>query len=135
MRILQSPQKNYVLLGIIAVSAVLLSIFSYEYSVSVADQILESSSDDIRSNAKVQTHYLSLILSNGLDSIMTNLKVLSNSRGIQDIDMKDTVLFDATQKSTNELPDSYIWLDQNGKSAMVKWYECNLFKKANRVRL
>ena len=135
MRILQSPQKNYVLLGIIVVSAVLLSIFSYEYSVSVADQILESSSDDIRSNAKVQTHYLSLILSNGLDSIMTNLKVLSNSRGIQDIDMKDTVLFDAAQKSTNELPDSYIWLDQNGKSAMVKWYECNLFKKANRVRL
>jgi signal transduction histidine kinase len=129
MRILQSPQKNYVLLGIIAVSAVLLSIFSYEYSVSVADQILESSSDDIRSNAKVQTHYLSLILSNGLDSIMTNLKVLSNSRGIQDYDMKDTVLFDAAQKSTNELPDSYIWLDQNGKLLWLSGMNATFLKK------
>jgi hypothetical protein len=57
----------------------------------------------------------SLILSNGLKSITTNLQVLSNSRGLQNHDNDSSILLDAVQQSTNELPDSYMWLDQNGK--------------------
>jgi signal transduction histidine kinase len=116
MRLFQFPQKkNYVLLGIIAVCATLLAILSYQYSVSYSDQILGIASEDIRSNAKIQADYLSLILSNGLKSITTNLQVLSNTRGVQNYDKDSVILFDAVQKSTNELPDSYMWLDQNGK--------------------
>jgi signal transduction histidine kinase len=116
MRFFQfSQKKNYVLLGIIAVCATLLAILSYQYSVSYSDQILRIESEDIRSNAKIQAEYLSLILSNGLKSITTNLQVLSNSRGVQNYDKDSIILFDAVQRSTNELPDSYMWLDQNGK--------------------
>jgi signal transduction histidine kinase len=115
MRFFQFPQKSYILLSIIAVCATLLAILSYQYSISYSDQILRLESEDIRSNAKIQADYLSLILSNGLNSIKSNLQVLSNSHGLQNHDNASGILLDAVQKSTNELPDSYMWLDENGK--------------------
>ena len=115
MRFFEFPQKSYILLTIIAVCATLLAILSYQFSISYSDQTLRLESEDIRSNAKIQADYLSLILSNGLNSIKSNLQVLSNSRGLQNHDNASGVLLDAVQKSTNELPDSYMWVDENGK--------------------
>jgi signal transduction histidine kinase len=111
----QFPHKNYILLSIIAVCAIFLAILSYQYSVFYANQIIALESEDIRSNAKIQADHISLILSNGLRSITTNLQVLSKSPGVQNYDKDSSSLFDAVQKSTNELPDAYLWLDQNGK--------------------
>jgi signal transduction histidine kinase len=115
MRFFQFPQKSYILLSIIAVCATLLAILSYQFSISYSDQTLRLESEDIRSNAKIQADYLSLILSNGLNSVKSNLQVLSNSRGLQNHDNASGILLDVVQKSTNELPDSYMWLDENGK--------------------
>src|ERR687883_742350 len=115
MRFLQLPQKSYILLTIIAVCATLLAILSYQYSISYSDQTLKLESEDIRSNAKIQADYISLILSNGLNSVKSNLQVLSNSRGLQNHDNASGILLDAVQESTNELPDSYMWVDENGK--------------------
>ena len=116
MKFFDFPQKNYILLSVIAVCATLLAVLSYQYSsISYSDQIFRLESEDTKSNAKIQADYLSLILSNGLKSITTNLQVLSNSRGLQNHDNESSILLDAVQQSTNELPDSYMWLDQNGK--------------------
>ena len=115
MRFFQFPQKSSILLGIIAICATLFAIFCYQFSISYSDQTIRVQSEDIRSNAKIQADYLSLILSNGLNSIKSNLQVLSNSHGLQIHDNASGILLDAVQKSTNELPDSYMWLDENGK--------------------
>jgi signal transduction histidine kinase len=115
MKFFEFPQKNYILLSVIAVCATLLAVLSYQYSISYSDQIFRLEFEDTKSNAKIQADYLSLILSNGLKSITTNLQVLSNSRGLQNHDNDSSILLDAVQQSTNELPDSYMWLDQNGK--------------------
>src|SRR5919199_1950532 len=115
MRFFQFPQKSSILLGIIAICATLFAIFCYQFSISYSDQTIRVQSEDIRSNAKIQADYLSLILSNGLNSIKSNLQVLSNSHGLQNHDNASGILLDAVQKSTNELPDSYMWLDENGK--------------------
>ena len=115
MRYFQFQQKSYILLSIIAVCATLLAILSYQFSISYSDQTLRLESEYIRSNAKIQANYLSLVLSNGLNSIKSNLQVLSNSHGLQNHDNASGVLLDAVQKSTNELPDSYMWLDENGR--------------------
>lgn len=132
MKFFQFPQKkNYILLAIIAVCATSLAIFSYQYSVSYVDQILRVESEDIRSNAKIQADYISLILSNALKSITTNLQVLSNTRGVQNYDKDNFVLFDAVQRSTNELPDSYLWLDQNGKLLWLSGMNQSSFNKQN----
>ena len=115
MRFFQFPQKSSILLGIIAICATLFAIFCYQFSISYSDQTIRVQSEDIRSNAKIQADYLSLILSNGLNSIKSNLQVLSNSHGLQNHDNASGILLDAVQKSTNELPDSYMWLDESGK--------------------
>jgi hypothetical protein len=103
------------LLSVIAVCTTLLAVLSCRYSISYSDQIFRLEFEDTKSNAKIQADYLSLILSNGLKSITTNLQVLSNSRGLQNHDNDSSILLDAVQQSTNELPDSYMWLDRNGK--------------------
>ncbi|MFL6339082.1 MAG: hypothetical protein ACJ718_08270, partial [Nitrososphaeraceae archaeon] len=100
MRFFQFPQKSYILLTIIAVCATLLAILSYQFSSSYSDQTLRLESEDIRSNAKIQADYISLILSNGLNSVKSNLQVLSNSRGLQNHDNASGILLDAVQEST-----------------------------------
>jgi signal transduction histidine kinase len=131
MRFLQFPQKSYILLTIIAVCATLLAILSYQYSISYSDQTLKLESEDIRSNAKIQADYISLILSNGLNSVRSNLQVLSNSRGLQNHDNASGILLDAVQESTNELPDSYIWVDENGKLIWLSGNASNLNEGKN----
>jgi signal transduction histidine kinase len=131
MRFLQFPQKSYILLTIIAVCATLLAILSYQYSISYSDQTLKLESEDIRSNAKIQADYISLILSNGLNSVKSNLQVLSNSRGLQNHDNASGILLDAVQESTNELPDSYIWVDENGKLIWLSGNASNLNEGRN----
>ncbi len=131
MRFFQFPQKSYILLTIIAVCATLLAILSYQFSSSYSDQTLRLESEDIRSNAKIQADYLSLILSNGLNSIKSNLQVLSNSHGIQNHDNASGILLDAVQKSTNELPDSYMWIDENGKLVWLSGSTSNLNEGKN----
>ena len=129
MKFFLFPYKNYILLTIIVVCVALLTILSYRYSVSYSGQILTTASEDIRSNAKIQADYLSLILSDGLKSIKTNLQILSNSRTVQTYDDDTTFLLDAVQRSTNELPDSYLWLDQNGKLLWLSGMDENTFNK------
>jgi signal transduction histidine kinase len=131
MRFLQFPQKSYILLTIIAVCATLLAILSYQYSISYSDQTLKLESEDIRSNAKIQADYISLILSNGLNSVKSNLQVLSNSRGLQNHDNASGILLDAVQESTNELPDSYMWVDENGKLIWLSGSASNLNEGKN----
>lgn len=103
------------LLAVTAVLAVLLSIYSYQHYNSTANKILEIATKDITSNAKIQANDLSLVLENGLDSIITNLQVLSTSPALRNYDNDSLSLLDAVQKSTNELPDFYMWLDKDGK--------------------
>jgi signal transduction histidine kinase len=109
-----SKDKVILLSGIVIVT-ISLSIFSYHYYKSTANQILETALKDIRSNAKIQANDLSLILANGLDSIITNLQILSSSPAVMNYDNDSLGLFDAVQKSTNELPDFYMWLDEDGE--------------------
>jgi signal transduction histidine kinase len=104
-----------VLLVVTAVLAVSLSIYSYQHYNSTANKILEIATNDITSNARIQANDLSLILENGLDSIITNLQVLSSSPALRNYDNDSLSLLDAVQKSTNELPDFYMWLDKDGR--------------------
>ena len=105
-----------------------LSIFSYQYYKSIANQILETALKDIRSNAKIEANDLSLILANGLDSIITNLQILSTSPAVMNYDNNSLGLFDAVQKSTNELPDFYMWLDEDGELLWISGMNNTTYK-------
>lgn len=110
--------KNAIPLIVIAACAAALSVITYYYSSSTADAISDLSSNDIRSNAESQGRDLSLILTNGLDSVATNLQILSNSPSLQSDDNAATRLFDVAQESTRQLTYSYMWLDSTGR---IRW--------------
>jgi len=88
---------------------------SYQSSSFTAEEIKKMAEDDIRSNAKIQTYDLSRILVHSLDSIISNLELLTSSPYIlqNDLDQVQTLLYTA-QLSTSQITDAYYWIDSNG---------------------
>jgi signal transduction histidine kinase len=108
-------RNNVIILLIIAIIGIGLSIVSYQYSSFTANEISNISSQDVRSNAKIEVYQLSRILVRSMESISNNLQGLSNSISLLDIE-KDNVqrLFDSAQTSTKDLTNGYYMFDMNG---------------------
>ncbi|MEZ0270219.1 MAG: ATP-binding protein [Nitrososphaeraceae archaeon] len=109
-------RNNVIILLIIAIIGIGLSILSYQYSSFTANEIANISSQDVRSNAKIEVYQLSRILVRSMESISNNLQGLSNSISLLDIE-KDNVqrLFDSAQASTRDLTNGYYMFDMNGE--------------------
>ena len=110
--------KNNVslLLIIIIIGIGSLSIISYQSSSFTADEIKKIAEEDIKSNARIQAYDLSRILVHSLDSINSNLKVLTSSPFLfeNDIDQVQNLLYSA-QSSTLNITDAYYWVDVTGR--------------------
>jgi signal transduction histidine kinase len=115
---------NIALLFIIAAVGVALSVVSYQYSSFTAGEISKIASQDVTSNAKIQTYDLSRNLVHGIDSITTNLKILVNTPTIQNnrTDMAQ-ILLDTAQNSTSKLTNAYYLLDKDG--LLLTWSNRN----------
>ena len=110
--------KNNVslLLIIIIIGIGSLSIISYQSASFTADEIKKIAEEDIKSNARIQAYDLSRILVHSLDSINSNLKVLTSSPFLfeSNIDQVQNLLYSA-QSSTLNITDAYYWIDVNGR--------------------
>ena len=117
MSLLQKFRKsNVILLIIITAAAAILSIISYQYSTYNANEILKIASDDVRSNAKIQSHYLSTIVEQELDKITAILNTLSGAPAIQNAEIQRARdIINLTQDTTSDITDGYFWLDNEGK--------------------
>lgn len=104
------------LLIIIIIGIGFLSIISYQSASFTADEIKKIAQEDIRSNARIQTYDLSRILVHSLDSIISNLELLTSSPMIlqNDLDQIQNLLYTA-QLSTLKITDAYYWMDINGR--------------------
>ena len=109
-------RNNVIILLIIAIIGIGLSILSYQYSSFTANEIANISSQDVRSNAKIEVYQLSRILVRSMESISNNLQSLSNSISLLDI-KNDNIqrLFDSAQTSTKDLTNGYYMFDINGE--------------------
>ena len=108
--------RSALLLLILLVTAVVLSVASYEYSTQVYANVANLSIDEIHSNTQIEANDLGHVLENNLESISSNLDVISNNPLVWTQDTTGaTSLFDAAQNSTKDLTFSYFWLDQNGR--------------------
>lgn len=109
-------RNNVIILLIIAIIGIGLSILSYQYSSFTANEIANISSQDVRSNAKIEVYQLSRILVRSMESISNNLQGLSNSITLLDVE-KDNVqkLFNSSQASTGDLTNGYYMFDMNGE--------------------
>jgi len=109
-------RNNVIILLIIAIIGIGLSILSYQYSSFTANEIANISSQDVRSNAKIEVYQLSRILVRSMESISNNLQGLSNSISLLDAENDDVQkLFDSAQTSTKDLTNGYYMFNMNGE--------------------
>src|SRR5262245_7109565 len=99
----------------IALVGIMLSILSNQYSLQFANEIAELSSQDVRSNARIEIYELSRILIKSVESVSINLKTLGASLTIGKENIDANKLLTTAQESTQDLTDGYYWLDSKGE--------------------
>jgi signal transduction histidine kinase len=123
-------KRNISVLIIVVATGLLLSIFSYQYSSSRANKIIDVASQEIRSNAKIEVHDISQILSNKLQSIGALLQTLADSISIHNNEYKRAdIIINARQRVTSDLTDFYMWLDKNGKINWISNINQSIYQK------
>ena len=106
MKLLSENRNAIFILSIIAGAAIILSVISYQYSVSTSNSIL---------NIAVEAHDLSQSLENKLKTITTNLQTISSAHSVQTgSELMAQPILNAAQMSTASLTDGYYWLDSKG---------------------
>jgi signal transduction histidine kinase len=114
-RFFYDNRRVLVVIILIIMAASISFILLYEYSNSISREIVNLAIDDIKSNAKIQSHAISHSLANSVSAIISNLQVLANAPSIHNSSLSSQTLFDAAQESTKALTEGYYWLDREGK--------------------
>jgi signal transduction histidine kinase len=127
----RSSRTNIVLLVVIAGIALMLSIFSYQYSVLTSNKIADIASQEVRSNVRIEVHDLTQILGKQLQTVSALLQTLTPSPLIQNNQSQKSafVLFNSRQNSTSELTNFYMWLDSNGKIVWISNINQSTYQK------
>ncbi|MFL6340841.1 MAG: ATP-binding protein [Nitrososphaeraceae archaeon] len=109
-------KTNFAILVAIVVVATLLSISSYQYYTSTSARIADIASHEIRTNAQIQVHDISQILTNRVESITALLQTLADSPAIHNNEYKRAyTVINSRQQYSDQVTDFYMWLDKNGK--------------------
>ncbi len=129
--ILNSLSKiNLTILITIAVVAILLSVFSYQYYTFTSAKISDIALREIKTNAEIQVHDLSKILSNKFESINNLLLTLADSPSIQNNEYNRAFsIIDSRQQYSKQLSDFFMWLDKNGKMNWLSNINQSAFQK------
>jgi signal transduction histidine kinase len=114
-----SRNSLFILLAI-GVTAIILSVLAFQYSNSISTKVVDIATQEIRSNAIIQAHDLSEILTNRLESIIPLLQTLADAPALQNNEyQRARVIIDYRQNYTGSLTDFYMWLDKDGKIVWI----------------
>src|SRR5579884_4113742 len=97
----QLLKPSILLVIVIAGIAIVLSVISYQFSSTAADEILKLASTNARSNAEVQAHDLANVLVNKVDVVSSSLQIMSAASPIQNLDIPAAIsIFSGAHNST-----------------------------------
>lgn len=120
LRGLAISKNTLIILVAIGATATFLSMLAFQYSNSISTKVVDIAIQEIRSNAIIQAHDLSEILTNRLESIIPLLQTLSDSPAIQNNEyQRARLIIDSRQNYTNSVTDFYMWLDGDGKIVWI----------------
>jgi hypothetical protein len=119
-----SKSSNIFVLVLIGAIAIGLSIASYQYSIVTSEEIWKIGAQDLRSNAEIQAHDIARNLKNNIETVSSNLALLSNIPAIQNEDLESAKnLFSDGQETTSYITSSYFWLDKDGRLLWANAFE------------
>jgi hypothetical protein len=112
-------KTNIIIMASVAAVVLVVSIFSYQYSVLTSNRIVDIASGEVRSNTRIEAHDISQILTNKLQTVGALLQTLADSPAIHNNKYKraDTVI-NTRQNSSTDFTDFYMWLNKDGK---INW--------------
>jgi signal transduction histidine kinase len=123
-------RNNLIVLIIIVTVATLLSILSYQYSTLISNQIIQSASEDIRSNAKIEANDLAHSIQNEFKSVTSDLYILGNNQAVKSNNSAGAInLVNLAENSANKIVDFYMWLDQSGKIVWISNINATTYQK------
>ena len=123
-------KTNLAILVVIAVVAVLLSVFSYQYYTFTSAKISDIALREIKTNAQIQVHDLSQILSNKFEGINNLLQTLADSPAIRNNEYNRAFsIIDSRQQYSKNLSDFFMWLDKDGKMNWLSNINQSAFQK------
>lgn len=109
-------KQNLVFLSAILVIAVSLGTIMYLYYSFSSNEIVNIASQDVRSNAQIESYDFARILENKINTISTSLGIIANAPVVQNgeqIEARD--LFNSAKNYSESWVEFYAWLDSDGK--------------------
>jgi len=123
-------RNNLIVLTAIVIVSTLLSILSYQYSTFISNQIIQTASEDIRSNAKIEASDLAHSIQNELKSVTSDLYILGNNQALKSHESAGAInLINLAENSSNKVVDFYMWLDQYGKIVWISNINATTYQK------
>lgn len=126
----RNPKINVLILAVIAVIALLLSILVYYFSTVTSNKILDIASQEVRSNTVIETHHISQILANKLQTVGALLQTLAQSPAIHNNEYKIAyIVINARQQPSSDLTDFYMWLNKDGRINWISNINESIYQK------
>ncbi len=111
------------LIALVAATAAVLAIASYQYYQSSGERITELAREDIQYNTQVQSKVISKALGNDLEHVEGNLRTLTVSPAVYRNDTdRFPAIFGSRQDVTKEISDFYLLASNDGK---IYWISGN----------
>lgn len=91
----------------------LISIFSYQIFIDNSNKLIKVAIQNIKENTELQVEELSL--SNKIETISSNLGIISNSPGVKANFIATISLLESAQSTTKDLTAYYGWINKDGR--------------------
>lgn len=123
-------KNSTILVAVIIVIATALSLFSYQFFSATSSRIADISSQEVRSNARIEVHDQSQSLANRLQTVTILLQTLANSPDLQNSEYQRAFLItNYRQDATSDLTDFYMWLDESGRIIWISNFNSTFYQK------
>jgi hypothetical protein len=90
------------------------SVYFVIYYNSISDNVMQIETEKISSNTEIEANVISKIFVKSVESVVDNLRLISNSPSVQNGDNSGIDLLGLADHNTNNLTDFYVWLDSKG---------------------
>jgi signal transduction histidine kinase len=109
--------STYTLLGIVVAVAIVLSLVSYFYFVSVSNEIEDTIRNGLRQHSENEAFQLCEILEKQIQFTVSSVDIAVNSPSIQRGKVEQgSEVINLAQQRTSSLTDRFFWLDASGKT-------------------
>ena len=127
---MRAGKTNVIILVIVAAVVIGISIFSYQYSIFTSNKIVDIASQEVRSNARIEAHDISQILTNKLQTVGALLQTLADSPAIHNNEYKRAyTVINTRQHSSSDITDFYMWLNKEGKINWISNINASAYQK------